>query len=294
MPVVPINGRSIVTPLWYVAIKLRAIGRKFTDISDDVEDIWLLGTHLHFAFWYVGYLLNGSADYMVDAETLIAQIKIWIDGLVEGTAFRDLLFWVSASFRTIVNDPMRFVRYRFSQISGQMYQLVYDPIYWFIDRLTNLFPGLIDIDISPLFWLRNKMSLVFHQAISFLDSPRITLQRWIPNLFTWAYRFNRDTRQAIRDYLVELYPWLNMFFISPSGEIVRFLLQRYPLISSLLNNPDLWFKIALAKVFRVAIWRIDNPVVMLFMIISNRLQENRAEIEDRIKQIVINVIMWFI
>lgn len=294
MPVVPINGRSIVTPLWYVAIKIRVIGRKFDAVSDAITDIWLIGTHLSFAFWYIGFNLDRAADYLVDTETMIAQIKIWIDGLVEGTAFRDLLFWVSSSFRTIANDPMRFVRYRFSQISSDMYDLVYYPMSWLESRVDRILPGIRNIIIYPLSWIYDKIALIFPDSLPFLVNPLGWIRNRLLDIFWWFRALSIDPRSTVLRWINDLHPVFLLILVNPTGFIRERFLRSFPLVFDMLKNPEHWIKQRVSFLLGIPMWDILNPGSAILNLLLDIILFNKARFENKIKRIVIGVIMWFI
>lgn len=294
MPIVPINGRSIVTPLWYVAIKLRAVADKFHDMYDDINGAWLVGPYFAWPFWFIWYQLHLAADYTIDAETMIAQMKIWLDGLVEGTAFRDILFWISGNFRDITVDAVSFVMNRFGQISGEMSQFVNYPFSWFYDKVVQTIPGIIDVSRDPLGWVYDQVSWLFSEGIHFLNNPRHTLRNWIHDLFWWFGQFNVNPRQSIVDWFFDIYPWLRILLISPSMEIARMFIDFYPDMSTFVINPTSWVSSFLEDLFGVSRWQLRNPGVLFIDKILDIILYKKQRYEGRIRRIITEVILWFI
>lgn len=294
MPIVPINGRSIVTPLWYVAIKLRAVADKFHDLYEATDGAWLIGPYLSWPFWFISYQLELAASYMIDAETLLAQMKIWLDGLVEGTAFRDILFWVSGSFRDITIDAVSFVMRNFEGISGEMTQLVNSPITWFLDKVNLVLPGIRHISQFPLDFVYDNIRNLFYNAIQFLETPLSTLRGWLSQMFWWFNEFNISPRQTVLNWVYDSYPWLANLFRFPSQEIANKLLTHYPLIAAFMSNPTLWFKRELGDLFGVPYWQLLSPGILFIDKILGIILLRRARFENRLKQVVSEIILWFI
>lgn len=224
---------------------LEVIGDKVKQIADDmyalyerVKDVWLLGTYLRWPFWWLWFYCTFIATKFYQADTLVREIKRWVDGIIEGTVFEDILFWVSSEFRSIRFAAGSWVKTKFQDISHETWQLLNVPTVWVLDRLQGF-----------ITWF-----------YAFRTDPITTVVGWLTTRYPWLSQFLLNSMIYVRDKVYDAIGFLRELRDNPTNRIVNWLALWYGWIGSFLSNP-LGFIIDKVKAFRADVRLFfDNPI----------------------------------
>ena len=292
----PHIGAPILPPqtvLYRIADKVMIIASDMHNLYEQLDDVWLLGTYLRWPFWWLWFYCDYIATKLYQADDLIREIKRWVDGIVDGTVFEDMIDWVSREYKSLRYDPKGWVRRMFQSISHETWQILNVPAVWVLDRLegnihwfgtfrrdpitavvgwlTSRYPWLSQFLLNTLYFIRDKV----YDSIGFM-------------------RDLRDNPQArVIDWLASWYAWIRSFLIDPLGFIVEKVKAFRTDIRFFFDNPIAW---AREKIKQVTGWT-DADISDIAFYIFRRILDNASSYVERryarFQAVAIDIIMKF-
>lgn len=286
----PLPGRTV---LDRIATKFKDIAGDFYSLYEDLEDIWLLGKWLRWPFWWLYTYFRFISDKFYQADDLLREFKRWIDGIVEGSVFEDLLYWLSSHFRTIRYNATSWVKWRIEDISGDLWRFINTPhvwvfakiddwISWFyafrqdprgtiVNWLTERYPWLAQFLLNAIAYIVNAV----YSGISFIrdlrDRPQSTIINWLAQWYFW-----------VRDFLSDPYLFIVTKVRSISTEVRLF-----------FDNPIEWARGKIKQVLGLSDFDISDLAYYIF----RRLLTNAMTYLDRewdwIRDVVCNIIVSY-
>lgn len=281
------------TVLEKIAERFKTIAGDFYDLYEALEDVWLLGAYLRWPFWWLYYYFNYIGDKFYQADDLIRDIKRWIDGLVEGTVFQDLLYWLSSHFRTIRQDANNWVKWRIEDISSDLWTFINTPHVWVFRKIEDWVTWFYAFRQDPkgtiVTWLTDK----YPWLASFL----LDALAYIVNAVYVGIAFIRDLRDrpqsTIIDWLAQWYSWVRDFLTDPFSFIVGKVKAISAEVRLFFDNPIEWAREKIKQVLGLSDFDIsDLPYYIFRRVLLNVLAYVDREY-DMIRDRVCDIIMLF-
>jgi hypothetical protein len=279
---------------------LERIARRFKDVADDfydlydkLKDVWLLGKWLRWPFWWLYFYFNFIADKFYDADDLLREFKRWIDGLIEGSVFEDLLDWLSYHYRSIRNDPKRWVRVQFQGISHDLWRLINPPHVWIFEKIQEWITWFYEFRTDPkgtvVKWLTEKypwLSQFLFNALAFI----------VNNVYA-GIGFLRELRDnptnRVVQWLANWYSWITSFLSDPFGFIIEKVKQFSIEVRLFFDNPVQWARDKIKQVLGMNDYDLsDIPYYILKSLLNKAMMYVNREY-PQIRQVACDIIMRF-
>jgi len=278
----------------------RKIGDKFKDVSDDMyslyvklKDVWLLGTHLRWPFFYLYLYFKGLKQLSYQADDIFREVKRWVDGLIEGTSFEDMLYWVSSQFRAIRSDPVAWVKGKITNISHDMWRLINTPHVWVFDKIESWITWFHDFRTNPIVTIRNFLTTAHPFLSTFLFYPTTYIVGKIYESIGFLRQLRDNPQKTVIDWVARLYSWVWFFLSNPVSFIVDKVKQYRADISYFFDNPIGWVKDKIKKVMGWTDYDIsDMPYYVFKRILLNAMAYVTRE-EGLLRQVICDTIMRF-
>lgn len=225
------------TKIWYVGWRLTLLADEFDDRARKIQNVWLLGAWFYWSFKRIADGLDYAAGHCYDFDDLMRDIVKWVNGLIDGTVFRALLYWISGHFKSIVDDSKKWVRQRFAAWDSETTLFVYNPISWFWKRILYLSD-----------WMEN-----------FLLDPETQIKIWSGGFAWWFGSFLLDPVYYIYGWILEAHPWIKLLMLNPVGFIVHYWKQYDNSLPYFLDTPLYWLEERLKQLPGDLGWMLTDP-----------------------------------
>ncbi len=287
VPTPPLPAKTV---LEKIADRFKTVAADFYALYEALKDVWLLGTYLRWPFWWLYYYFNFIGDKFYQADDLVRDLKRWVDGLVKGTVFEDLLYWLSYHFRSIRSDATNWVRRRFQSISGDMWSFVNTPHVWVFRKIEDWISWFYDFRRNPretvVNWLKDKYPWIagfLFNALGFIVDKVYAGIGFLRGL--------RDRPQnTIIDWLAQWYHWVRTFLSNPFQFIIEKVKSFSTEIRLFFDNPLEWARVKIKQVLGVSDFDLsDLPYYILRKILQNAIayvDREYAMIANRVCDII--------
>lgn len=279
---------------------LEKIGDKFKDISDDfytlydvLKDVWLLGTYLRWPFYWLYTYFSYVSSKFYQADDLVRELKRWIDGIAEGDVFQNLLYWLSSHFRSIRIDAVNWVRYRFEDISSDLWSFINTPHVWVFRKIEDWVTWFYEFRRDPKQTIVNWLTEKYPWLTQFL----LNALAYIVDAVYAGIAFIRDLRDkpqtTIIDWLAQWYYWVREFLQDPFSFIVGKVKSISAEVRLFFDNPIQWAKEKIKQVLGLTDFDIsDLAYYFLRKLLSNAMTYLDRE-WDWIRDVVCNIIISY-
>lgn len=293
MPHTPLPSYPPPTVLEKISDYFKSVADDFYALYERFEDVWLLGTYLRWPFWWLHHYFNNVSSNFHSADHLIRDLKRWIDGLTDGNVFEDLLYWISYHFRSIRNDPVGWVRARFTAISHEAWQILSVPTVWVFDKIKAWIPWWDEFRYNPAKFVIDKFTSTYPWFSSFLFNA---LSFIVDNVYA-GIGFLRQLRDApqntIIDWIVQWYGWFRDFLYNPMWFIIGKIKEYSVELRLLIDDPYFWVR---SKIKSIMGWSDFDISDIAFYMFSRFLQRANDYVErkyETVRNVAIDIIMRF-
>lgn len=237
MPFVPPPEPLPITFLWGMGFRFEKQGYKFYDTYQDIKDVWLLGDYLAWPFYFISTWCLEIRDIAWEGNKTLGKFYLWVDQLISGTLFMDILDFLSYNYQWIRVDPLGFIRENLKLLSVDFSMFIASANSWFIDKLRQHFPELFHLASNVIGWLRDRIQALFPQVFPFLLSPLGTLYTWVVDQFPVIRALTYNPIGYIIARIIDYRPFLADFFNSPLMFIIEQIKSYNSDLTPLLINP---------------------------------------------------------
>jgi hypothetical protein len=287
-------------PVYPPPTLLEKVAGYFKSVSDDfytlyerVKDVWLLGTHLRWPFYWLYFYFKNVSDNLYTVDHTIRRLKQWIDGIIEGTVFEDLIDWLSYHFRTIRIDPVGWVKARFANISHEAWQLLYVPSVWVFDRIKSWLPWWDDFRYNPSKFIIDRITLSYPWLGSFLSNVVSFISDRVFEGIAFLRNLRDNPQQTIIDWLTSWYIWIREFLSNPMWFIIQKIKDYSVEVRLMIDDPYAWVK---SKIKNIMGWSDFDISDITFYVFSRFLQRANDYVEQRynqVRDVAVDIIMRF-
>lgn len=279
---------------------LNVIGDKVMLIAGDmlalyhkVKDVWLLGPYLRWPFWWLWFYCDSIATKFYQADDLVRELKRWIDGMIEGTVFEDILYWLSSEFRSIRFAPGSWVKRMFQNISHETWQMINVPVVWVLDRLQGYITWFYAFRTDPITTVIGWLTTRHPWLSQFLLNTMYFIRDKVYDGIGFLRQLRDSPQNRVIDWLASWYAWIRSFLIDPLGFIVEKVKAFRADVRLFFDNPIAWAK---EKVKQVTGWTDIDLSDIPFYVFRRVLDNAEGYVERRyavFREVAIRVIMRF-
>ena len=294
MPVIGRPSETPATPLFSFGWWLGSFANNLNDLGNRIEDVFIIGTWLASPFKTMAWILHIAENQVYRADDFLINVWTWVNGLIEGQTFLDLLYWASGHFWAIRHQPVTWVKAQLGQIGYWFGWLMFDPKSFISHFLRELvwFGGLL-IDNPTGFVSHFIRSIVWHVGL-FLDNPVSFINHFIRSI-SWHIGLLIDNPQAfVRHFLIALQPLLDWFIFNPRDFIIQQVKLYNPELAQFIDNPMNWLRHKLLWLLKFDWSFFDDPIVYLFRKMIERIETLLEPHLEKIKELVINILLRYI
>jgi hypothetical protein len=216
-----------------------------------------------------------------------------LEGLYDGSIFREILDSISNTLREIRTNPRGWFRRTLATVSNELQYLIQNANAWFRNKLNNLFNHLAQIQSNPLSWVRRMIQNTFSSAFPFLIQPIAVLRGWMQQISPilsgiitqgFEYIIRQFTRRA---------SWFLTFLLNPHSMILRWIRIIAPEAHEFIINPRQWLISWVASLFGFTISEIRSlPQLLGILFLRNLNQQynaRKAQIENLVCKLILKM-----
>jgi hypothetical protein len=273
--------------------KIDGLYRVFHNLAHNIEGHWLLGGWLSPSLHAVSDLLKDARDKLRDADEYLSEIYVWVNGIVAGSTFGQLLDHLSGHYALIRFDSRGWVLGRLHTIHWELAFFAVNPLTYFTWKLGALIYKFDLLRSDPWAWFKDivwhRFSLLYPFLISPVDAIRNILYWNFPPL--WALW--NDPWKFVRDRVREVIPDGWNLVHNPQQWFANRIVEWAPDLYWFLQDPD-WYikeKIRVALGLPPGFWH--DPIRHIFDMLLNLLEQRMTWFADRIAGVAISVIIHF-
>lgn len=294
MPVVPSPPLPAYTAIWHIGWNLWFVKDSIRGRANAIRDVWLIGVHFASFLDYLADRVEDVANLCFDTDTIIRNVMAWVTGISEGYTFQDILDSLSWVYYDIRHHPVDWVRDRFTDISGSLALLVWNPWAWLWDRFAELrgwFPGFLD---NPIQWVVDRVYEHTWWFWAFLNDPSNAVITFISWWYWWILDFLNNPRQFVIDRVKEHVWWFGELLDNPVSWVLDRLYNIHWDLGDFSENPYAWFRQRILDELGLDEWDLDTPGLWIINAVLGHIYELRPQIENRIRDVLCEVLLWFI
>lgn len=286
------------TPHWGflldVAYRMYDIGVWFRNTGNSFENVFLLDDWLQPPFLYVSGIFIQASYRLSAADASLAEWIGWLRYVVDGVGFLNLLYWASESFRLIRENPQSWLRVLLYSLTWWLSEFILNPTYWLsrtIREVAGHFGLLID---NPVEFVNQFIRGIRWFIGLLLDNPRdfiiYFLTQLMPNVLSFLLNPYSFIIESVGTYLFDVWGFIN----TPRDWIKARLAEFVPELYGFLDNPDNWVKNKVSYLFGLPLGFWNDPFYWLIRLLLENLRGRLLTYIDTIKEIAVDIILYFI
>jgi hypothetical protein len=281
-------------PLWWVGWYLDSFKQWLEHVGNSVKDVFLLGQWLSYPFLSMAYYVGRAADYARNGDDRVQELLAWINGIVDGWLFIDLLFWVSAEYRSIRDNARLWVKIQLLGLNSWFYFLIIDP-----KAFVNLLIRQVAWYISLLLDDPKSFIVYFLKQVNWwlawvIDTPKDFVLYFLRQANSLMGLLVDNPRQWFKDRLLEIAPHIYDLLYFPRNWTLARIRELFPYAYPLLSNPDGWLKSNVAQLLGLPSNFFSNPIGYILSAIFNKLQTEPGNYANLLSRLIIDLILHFI
>jgi len=281
------------TPLWLVGWNIDGISRRFKNLAEDISGVWLLGSWLASPFYAVGVTLSWAADKLFDADNYLSEISVWVNGLVGGSTFTDLLYYVSGHFAMIRFNAKGWVLGQLNSLHWEIAYFAVNPLDYFKWKIGTLiwnFPVLI---ANPWGWFKSLAWVFFPTLYPFLVNPYSAARNFLYNNFypLWQVLFYPST--WLRNLIWANFPDLYQLLTNPALWLTFKIAGLFPVAYPILSDPEKWLKEQIRQMLGLPYGFWFDPAGSLTKMIMDYIEARLLHMANRLSRLAIALIIHF-
>jgi len=294
MPEVPTPPLPTFTDVWRLGWRLYFVAGRVEMWGNDIKDVWMIGKWFYELALYIRDKIRETCDLLFSLDKFIRKMKRWIDGLIEGTTFQELLDVLSENYQKIRDNPVAWVRGQWRNLGWEFSQFLDDPVNWAIIHfrgVTYWFDWFLD---NPRGYIIGQLKINASWFSGFLINPVGKVRGWAETSFPFLNDLWTDPSGVVVGWLTSWYPWLWDFF----GDSLTWLDNRlrelsYPLWR-FAHFPTTYIEEKLSNLLGINLYDMRNLWEWVLRKILANLTARRVQFESQIERTVGEVITWFL
>lgn len=294
MPIIQPPPTPPATPLWWLGYRLIQAGEYFDSLYHSLQNIYLLGDYLATPFYYIGWYVKEAGKLAQDFDNIYLNTKKWVDYIIEVNGLRTLIQGVWGEFDAIRRSPKDWLISKIVLLSTDMPYLWLLPGYWVSKYLRQQFPWISQFLDNARNYIVNQIRSYLWWLPYFFDNPQAFIIEFAKQGNVVIAQFLTNPQGHVASLLVKQYPWLGQFFSNPNSFILNGLRAASPIITALLVNPSLFIRGYVQNLLGVREVFWSNPFGYITDEVLKLLGQQLNFYADRLKNIVIELIMKFI
>jgi hypothetical protein len=289
-PLPPIPQRSW---LWGFGFHLELIGYKFNSIYESIQGVWLLGPYLGIPFYIIRNYFFTLRDLSWQGDTLWVNLQGWIEGIVNGPTFSQLLDNLSYHYNRLRYDPIGWVREHIGLVSNEFNLIRTDPYGWVRNKLFSSLPIMQSIIYSTATWLRTVILTNWPEFGGLLDNTLIKIRDSIFATIPTVRNLHYSPIDTIVNFLATRYPFLRSFLSNPAQSILDFIAQLNYTLSRIIRDPIDWLRDMMVSILNISVTYKYNITLGLIHKVLSLLVSNESGILNSIETSICDIICWF-
>lgn len=281
-------------PFWNVAWSIGSVSDWFENISQDIDGVPIIGNRLSYPFYAISWYLDQAANRLYSADDTFVRVRDWLQHIVNGTGFINLLYWSSNNFRLIRENLPTFILNALYAVSSDLYSLAINPI-GFVNAKIRQISGYLS-------W--------------FIDDPMGLFVSFFRAINWWLGWFIDNPSDWLRNFLRGVSWHIGLIVDNPLGFVNHYLRSLSGQLGQIIDNPVNWFwgkiweispdlyhlavdtsfylktRIAAYLGFDMSFW--VNPIDYLTRRILERIRLLVGFYANTLKDIIIDLILIFI
>lgn len=294
MAVIPTPYPAGRTYLWYAGEMLRQLKDNIRQIASHIDGVFIIGDYLAAPFYDWAYFIGIASEYFFRSDDYIRSLKGWLDGLYDGWNFLNLINWASWHYREIRVNAVNWVKSRFAEAGYWHYWLAFSPQNFLNHFIIHVAYWLTEFIRNPEFTIQRLFRGFRFWIGQFLDDPLNWIISTIGRIMPTFHNFIVNPVNYILNLLRQRIVDFDLLITSPQNWVVRQLIKQIPEFMSFWQNPSHWLKTRIAQWFSLPPNFWYNPKLYLMDHIMDGLEIYLMRYIERIKKLLIDIILRFI
>jgi len=290
---VPRPTGNPVTPLWRTGWNIDGVSRKFKELAEDIQSVWLIGSWLAGPFYTVGTTLGWASDRLFDADNYLSEVSVWVNGLVAGTTFTDLLYYVSGHFAMIRFNARGWVLGQLNSLHWEIAYFAVNPLGYFQWKLGTLiwnFPVLI---ADPWAWFKTLVWVFFPDLYPFLVSPYNAAVNFLYRYFYTLWQVFVYPSTWLVNLIQVTLPDLYQLLVNPRWWLMLKINSLFPVAYQFLQDPDGWIKERVRQIFGLPPGFWFDPAGSLVKLVLDYIEARLFHMAGKLANIAVALILHF-
>ena len=291
---VPTPSLPPATPLFWLADRLYVLYQWWDWLAGQISGVWLLKDYLAGPFKTIGAIFKECSNRCNQADSYVANLFIWVDGIVNGTVFLQLLNWASGHFDLIRNNAWDWVKLIIAGMGYYYALFIASPLQFVNQLIRQVAPHISQFLDNPLEFIRSQVILLNSWIFYFLYYPANFIIGKLNENFWWLASFLNNPWFFITETVRLLFPELYSIYLNPSD----WWLGKLQAISNdlylIFVDSSLFFKRKFEEItkFGPSFW--NNPIGYLVNFGLGYLDAEIDLFADIVKSIAIKIILKYI
>jgi len=280
--------------LWWSGWYLQSFNNRLRQLAGDISGVWIVGNHLSYPFYVLASFIDGVVNNLFHADDRFQELKAWVEHIINGTGFLELLAWASGHFMLIKYNPRGWFLMIMNGFSWKLALLLQNPwqfVNMFVRELSGSIGLLLD---NPLAFIHNHLNQLRWWLSMFLDNP-IGFIRHFTRLISWRMSQIIDNPYWFVNDLVRLLsPNIGHFLDDTRGWLFNRLMEISFDLGQFVGNPRHYLQRQIGSILGLPDGFWIDPLYIITQTILQTIRIRLRSFTDTIKEIVVDFILEFI
>jgi len=294
MPLAPLPPLPAYTALWHIGWNLWFLKDDIHQKADSIANVWLLGVYLSTFMHIIGNIIETVANLFFDIDDVVREMLAWINGLIDGYTFQEILDALSWVYFEIRHNPWDFIVGRLTEFSWWFWSFMTDPTNTVLTFIEWWYPWIRDWYTNTIDFIIGKLTEHSWWFWSFLQDPTNAILTFISWWYGWILDFLNNPVIVIIDWIASYTGWFYDFIYDPVTWVYNKLVDLNIDLADFLANPDDTVYNIVKNVFGISEFELGNIPLWILNNILDNILSLRAWIQERLEKTVCEIILWFI
>lgn len=280
-------------PLFWASWYMRGFSDHLNRLGNDLEGVWLIGTHLAYPFQIIASYAKTVSNWFNTADTSVQNAISWINHVINGTGFLDLLYWASGHFWAIRNDPKNWIKGILNAIDWRLAYLAVNPLGftgYMIRQVSGYISWLID---NPL----GLVSLLFRQLAWYggliLDNPSLFIKHFFGQISYAMALLLASPASFINSYIRQVSPLLGTLIDNPIGWLWGLVIGLSYDLAQFISNPRWYLQQQIAYMLGLPPGFWADPFYHITEMVLYKIRTRQGTLGSTLASLIIDLILVF-
>ena len=270
------------------------VSANFGNTANNIRDQWLLGEFLYNPFRQLHDFFRDVSDKFYDVDDEYVYYKAWVDSIVSGFTFRNILIAIWPGFTSISMYPRDWIVNALVLVDTTVLEFFTMPVWWTFHKLRQVSPEHASFLDSPALWFLNTLFGLSVDIMKIITNPIGWFQSKLLAMSPFMSTFLWATGVWLNSYLRIVSLNIGYIIDNPSAFIFNLIYLMSNEGYHLLMSPAFIIKKWVSSFFGVSDIFWTNPAYYITVWVFDVVELFFLSFKVRMSNLLIRLILEFI